>query len=102
MQDFYQRNIEAYHEMTFHINPTSFLEPLIGYLRAGASILDVGCGGGRDLCWFKERGFNVTGFERSKGLAELAGKNDFNILEFQKDISKVNAIDTWLSYVLKK
>jgi cyclopropane fatty-acyl-phospholipid synthase-like methyltransferase len=35
----------------------------------------VACGSGRDLCWLKQRGFNVIGFERAKGLAELAREN---------------------------
>jgi len=35
-------------------------------------VLDVGCGSGRDLIWFKNKGFEVIGFERSAGLAELA------------------------------
>lgn len=188
MEDFYKRHYTAYHENTFCIDPSSFLDPLIRHLNPGAGILDVGCGSGRDLCWLKERGFNVTGFERSEGLAELAVKNagceiirgdfeiydfskldfdaillcgslvhvpherfeavfgnivkgakpdckmlislkqgngssmgedgrkfyfwqdtdlrdifikyDFSVLEFHKDISKVNASDTWLSYVL--
>jgi len=32
----------------------------------------VGCGSGRDLLWFKNKGFEVIGFERSAGLAKLA------------------------------
>jgi len=43
-------------------------------LRPGASVLDVGCGSGRDLLWLKERGYNPTGFERSQKLAALARK----------------------------
>ena len=35
-------------------------------------MLAVGCGSGRDLLWFKNKGFEVIGFERSAGLAELA------------------------------
>ena len=38
-------------------------------------MLDVACGSGRDLLWFKERGYMVVGFEKSKGLAELAKEN---------------------------
>jgi SAM-dependent methyltransferase len=72
MQDFYQINFEAYHEKTFHIDPASFLEPLTTHLKPGARILDVGCGSGRDLYWLREQGFKVVGFERSKGLADLA------------------------------
>ncbi|MGB6012129.1 MAG: methyltransferase domain-containing protein [Desulfobacterales bacterium] len=75
MTDYYQKNFKAYHEKTFSIDPTSFLVPLAQTLPADAFILDVGCGSGRDLLWMKDRGFEVIGFERSPGLAELARDN---------------------------
>ena len=75
MPDFYQDNFKAYHQKTFSIDPSSFLEPLARRLPAEAFILDVGCGSGRDLLWMKKRGFDVIGFERSPGLAELAREN---------------------------
>ena len=75
MPDFYQKNYKVYHQKTFSIDPSSFLEPLAQRLPAEAFILDVGCGSGRDLLWMKKRGFVVIGFERSPGLAELAREN---------------------------
>jgi SAM-dependent methyltransferase len=57
---------------TVNIDPGSFLEPFARYLAPGATILDVGCGSGRDLRWFAKRGFASTGFENSPGLARLA------------------------------
>ena len=75
MSDYYQQNFRKYHEKTFSVDPTSFLTPFAEKLKPGATILDIGCGSGRDLLWFKERGFEVVGFERSPGLASLAGKN---------------------------
>ncbi len=74
-QDYYQKNFLEYHEQTFHVNPDSFLEPLARHLKPGARVLDVGCGSGRDLLWFKNRGFAVSGLERSAGLARLAREN---------------------------
>lgn len=90
MPDYYQKNYKAYYEKTFSIDPTSFLKPLAQRLPAEAFILDVGCGSGRDLRWMKKRGFDVIGFERSPGLAELARDNagceviegDFEIYDF--------------------
>lgn len=75
MKDYYQNNFNDYHQQTFHVDPSSFLSPLEKRLKPGAAILDVGCGSGRDLRWFKERGYSVVGFEKSKGLADLARKN---------------------------
>ena len=75
MSDYYQENYKAYHDKTFSIDPTSFLEPLVRRLPPEAFVLDVGCGSGRDLLWMKKQGFEVIGFERSSGLAELARDN---------------------------
>ncbi|MGD9300885.1 MAG: class I SAM-dependent methyltransferase [Desulfobacterales bacterium] len=75
MSDYYQQNYRAYHEKTFSVDPASFLTPITEKLKPGATILDIGCGSGRDLLWFKNRGFTVIGFERSHGLADLARKN---------------------------
>ena len=81
-KDYYQTHFLEYHEQTFHVNPDSFLEPLAKRLNPRARILDVGCGSGRDLLWFKNQGFAVTGFERSSGLAQLARQNvDCKVLE---------------------
>jgi len=75
MSDYYQENYKAYHDKTFSIDPTSFLESLARRVPPEAFILDVGCGSGRDLLWMKKQGFEVIGFERSPGLAELARDN---------------------------
>jgi SAM-dependent methyltransferase len=75
MPDYYPKNYKAYHEKTFSIDPSSFLAPLAQRLPSEAFILDVGCGSGRDLLWTKRKGFDVIGFERSPGLAELARDN---------------------------
>lgn len=60
-----------YHQKTVSVEP-SFLQPFVDRLEKGASILDVGCGSGRDLRYLQKCGFVVTGFEKSPGLANLA------------------------------
>jgi SAM-dependent methyltransferase len=75
MSDYYQKKYKTYYEKTFSIDPSSFLAPLAKRLPPDAFVLDVGCGSGRDLLWMKKRGFDVIGFERSPGLAELARDN---------------------------
>ena len=98
MSDFYDKNFKSYHESTFFIDPTSFLTPLVNHLGPGATVLDIGCGSGRDLLWLKNRGFIPTGFERSANLAAIARQNtdceiiegDFCIFDFSK--LKFNAL----------
>ncbi len=72
MIDFYQKHAKSYFDSTFQLDSTSFLMPLAKELQLGASILDVGCGSGRDLRWLANQGFNPTGLERSPSLAIMA------------------------------
>jgi len=75
MPDYYEESAEDYYRKTFSLDPSTFLTSIAERLKPGCSILDVGCGSGRDLLWFKNRGFEVVGFERSKSLAALARDN---------------------------
>ena len=70
--DYYSTHYRAYHAETFNVDPTPFLGPFARRLRPGCRVLDVGCGSGRDLVWLRRQGFAAIGFERSKGLVDLA------------------------------
>ena len=91
MSDYYQDHAAAYSQRTKEVDPSGFLGSLVRCLPAGARILDVGCGGGRDLAWLKGRGFEVWGFERSAALAALARRHaacevveaDFEVFDFR-------------------
>jgi SAM-dependent methyltransferase len=72
LTDYYEENHKSYFSATVNIDPSSFLTPLLKYLHPSATILDIGCGSGRDLLWLTSRGYGATGLERSAGLANLA------------------------------
>ena len=90
--DYYHRHHRTYHEETFGIDPEPFLGFFARRLMPGSRLLDVGCGSGRDLLWFKQRGVQAIGFERSPGLAALARhhagceviEGDFETFDFSK------------------
>lgn len=73
--DYYDLHFQEYSQNTFNLDPASFLSPFIKQLHEGSTVLDIGCGSGRDLLWLRNRGYQVTGFERSSGLAGLARRN---------------------------
>jgi SAM-dependent methyltransferase len=75
MTDYYHKNFKAYFDKTVSIDPSAFLTDFSTRLTPGARVLDVGCGSGRDMRWLSGKGFEVTGFERSPGMADLAKKN---------------------------
>lgn len=72
MHDYYETNAAEYHASTVRIDSASFLEPLARRLTHGATVLDIGCGSGRDIHWLRQRGFCPTGLERSPNLAAMA------------------------------
>jgi len=92
MSDYYKHHFQVYHHRTFGVDPSSFLNALTTHLETGCTVVDVGCGSGRDILWLKERGYDVIGLERSKGLAGLARKQttcriieaDFETYDFAK------------------
>ena len=92
LRSFYEDHHEAYFQATAHLDPTPSLTPLVDRLKPGATILDVGCGSGRDLRWLAEHGFKPTGFELSPKLAKMAKhfsqqkviKGDFTSFDFSK------------------
>jgi SAM-dependent methyltransferase len=71
-EDFYTTRADEYREQTLRVDPTEFLTPLVERLEPGARVLDLGCGAGRDLRWLRQRGFRVSGVERSRPLAMFA------------------------------
>ena len=89
---FYEENHLTYYNSTVNIDPAAFLEPLIKVVAPKASLLDIGCGSGRDLRWLAGRGFLPTGFEKSPNLARLARQHaacpviegDFRVFDFSQ------------------
>lgn len=65
-QDFVQGTVAV----DFHITQDKFL----AQLEKGASILDFGCGSGRDTKYFLERGFAVEATDGSAELCKLASE----------------------------
>jgi SAM-dependent methyltransferase len=96
LNNFYEDNHQQYFDSTVGIDPSVFLEPLAGLLKPKATILDIGCGSGRDLLWFAERGFRPTGFEQSPSLADMARKHS-NCPVIEGDFSRFNFSDLQFS-----
>jgi mutator protein MutT len=74
-KDYYDLHFQEYNDNTLNIDSEPFLSPLTNHLQQGSTVLDIGCGSGRDLLWLKNRGYVPTGFECSSNLARLARQN---------------------------
>ncbi len=71
---FYEGNAKQYYDGTANTNMTVLYTPFLTYMPTYASILDAGCGSGRDTLYFTSRGYQVTAFDYSPALVKLATK----------------------------
>jgi len=69
---YYKENAQDFIKNTIHVDMSDLYSQFESKLSSGASILDIGCGSGRDLKYFKEAGFKVMGLEPSEVLASFS------------------------------
>jgi len=72
--DWYETNAKNYFAVTVDINMTVLYVPFLSYMKPYASILDAGCGSGRDTMYFSKRGYKVSAFDYSPALVKMATK----------------------------
>lgn len=71
-KSYYEAHADEYFRATYSTHLPQLWEKLSTSLRRGDRILDLGCGSGRDLRYFAQRGFRVIGIDYSPRLVELA------------------------------
>ena len=72
---YYETNAQRFFQNTHNVDMRSLYEPFLSLLTPGAHILDAGCGSGRDTIAFLERGYEVTAFDASEPMIELASRH---------------------------
>ena len=77
--DYYNQHADKFVASTFHVKMEELYQPFIRYLLDSGSILDLGCGSGRDSLAFKNLGYQVEAIDYSEELVtkarELTGIN---------------------------
>jgi 2-polyprenyl-3-methyl-5-hydroxy-6-metoxy-1,4-benzoquinol methylase len=69
---FYERHAQEYFARTVGADMSALYDRFLPHVRPGGRILDLGCGSGRDLKAFIERGFDASGIDASPALVKLA------------------------------
>ncbi|MDA3441910.1 class I SAM-dependent methyltransferase [Acinetobacter bereziniae] len=77
--DYYNQHVDKFITSTFHIEMGELYQSFMRYLPDSGSILDIGCGSGRDSLAFKKLGYQVEAIDYSEELVtkarELTGIN---------------------------
>lgn len=92
---YYDNNAEAFVESTFTVSMDELYDRFLPYLPKGGHILDAGCGSGRDALYFHERGYQVSAFDGSPRIVELASRKTGLPVEHRtlSDINEVGVYD---------
>ncbi|QMW16720.1 class I SAM-dependent methyltransferase [Pseudoalteromonas sp. MT33b] len=95
--DYYNQNAQAFVDATLDVDLTQLYDEFLPLLPKNGTVLDAGCGSGRDAFIFKERGFNVDAFDISPEIAKLASEylnQEVAVSSFQdlKDVEKYDGI----------
>ena len=69
---YYSRNAQKYITETLHLEMNEAFELFVPKLHPGSSILDAGCGSGRDSLFFTKQGFRVTAIDGCLEMSRLA------------------------------
>ena len=70
--NYYNQHAQAFFENTYQVEMESLYAPFLRYLPEQASILDLGCGSGRDILAFKKKGYQVEAIDYSAELVKKA------------------------------
>ncbi len=70
--EYYSQNASEYFEQTVDIDMQDNWNRFTELLPEGGSVLDLGCGSGRDSEYFLSRGFDVTAMDGSEEMCDLA------------------------------
>lgn len=70
--DYYNDNADEYFNSVISADMTENYTRFLQYVPKGASIMDLGCGSGRDLKYFKDNGYEAEGLDASEKLCILA------------------------------
>ena len=70
--DYYDKNAEIFANGTADIEFSEMQDMFLAKLPTGASVLDFGCGSGRDTKYFLQKGYKVTALDGSAELCRIA------------------------------
>lgn len=72
--NYYNKNAREFVAGTVNVHFTEMQDLFLEYVPEGGTILDFGCGSGRDTKYFLNRGYRVDATDGSEELCRMAGK----------------------------
>ena len=70
--EYYNSHAEAYYDSTYCIELQELYEKFLRYIPENGRIVDLGCGSGRDVKWFRDHGYIAYGLDASEELVKIS------------------------------
>lgn len=70
--EYYNNNANDYFDSTSQVSLEELYNKFLSYIPIGGSIMDLGCGSGRDVKWFRDHGYDAYGLDASEKLVSIA------------------------------
>lgn len=70
--EYYNKNAAEFFDKTIDLDMQFYLDRFLEFIPEGGSILDLGCGSGRDSEYFISMGYDVTALDGSEEMCSLA------------------------------
>ena len=65
---YYDENASYYFDSTSQVDLVSLYKEFLKYVPSGGRIMDLGCGSGRDVKWFRNHGYEAYGLDAADNL----------------------------------
>ena len=75
---YYDEHASRYFDRTSQVDLTMLYKEFLEYVPIGGRIMDLGCGSGRDVKWFRDHGYDAFGLDASEELVKKA-RNQLDI-----------------------
>ena len=111
--NYYNSNAAVFSETTKNVDFSEVQQIFIKHLLPDASILDFGCGSGRDTKYFLDQGYHVTATDGSEVICKMATDytgiqvKQISGLQIEKmwitgDVREGRGDERWLNILLRK
>lgn len=92
--EYYNQNAKQYIERTKDFDVSKIFYPFVALLPAGAKVLDLGCGSGRDSLAFRRLGFDVLAVDGSEEMVNYVASQGISTkCMFFEELDFENAFD---------
>lgn len=77
--DYYNKNAQTYYNLTANVDMKALCDKFLKYVIPGGKIIDIGSGSGRDIKYFRSKGYKAKGIDASYELCRISKEQGLDV-----------------------